>query len=174
MKSLLWFLVFSYGISTEPPEEASIVFGPPIQNAEWKVEPTIIICDGAPVKPARVEQAANFWRKLGYTIGEIVVADADDFSCLKDIVLHGEILINLASQDFHMSEHLAITRTWVHKDTNQILKAKIEIMSGWGDSERIMEHELGHAMGWRDYNQTGHLMHSEWIRGGHNIKGLKK
>ena len=174
MKSLLWFLVFSHAISTQSPHEASIVFGPPTQNGEWKVKPTIIICDGAPVKPSRVEQAAEFWRKLGYEIGEVVVAPPDDFSCLKDIVLHGEILINLASQDFHMSEHLAVTRTWIHKDSKNILKAKIEIMSGWGDSERIMEHELGHAMGWRDYNQTGHIMHSEWARGGHNIKGLKK
>jgi hypothetical protein len=173
MKSLLWFLVLSYGISSQKTEEASIVFGPPVQNAVWKTEPTIIICDGAPLKPSRVKHAVLFWKNLGYSIGDVVVALPDDFSCLQNIVLHGEILINLAGQDFHMSKHLAVTKTWIHKDTNQILKAKIEIMSGWGDSERIIEHEIGHALGWRDYNQTGHIMHSEWSLGGYRTKGLK-
>ncbi len=174
MKSLLCFLILSYGITNQKPEEASIVLGSPIQNAEWKVEPTIIICASAPVKLSRIEEAAKFWRDLGYNIGETVTAPPDDFSCIRDIVLSGEILINLAGQDFLMSEHLAVTRTWVHTDSNQILKAKIEIMSGWGDSERIVEHELGHALGWRDYNQTGHIMHSEWSMGGHRTKGLEK
>jgi hypothetical protein len=171
---LLPLLMLTHGIQGGAPTDASLVFGPPVQAAEWRIEPTVIICQGAPVKLARVEQAVDFWRKLGYNIGEVIVSDEHDFSCMREIILVGEILITLVSQDFHMSEHLAVTRTWIHKDTNQILKAKIEIMSGWGDSERIMEHELGHAMGWRDYNQTGHLMHSEWARGGHNTKGLKK
>ena len=171
---LLPLLMLTHGIQGGAPTDASLVFGPPVQAAEWRIEPTVIICQGAPVKLARVEQAVDFWRKLGYNIGEVIVSDEHDFSCMREIILVGEILITLVSQDFHMSEHLAVTRTWIHKDTNQILKAKIEIMSGWGDSERIMEHELGHAMGWRDYNQTGHLMHSEWAIGGHNIKGLKK
>ena len=29
-----------------------------------------------------------------------------------------------------MSEHLAVTKTWIHKESNEILKARIEIMSG--------------------------------------------
>ena len=174
MTYLLPLIMLSHGINGSAPSDASLVFGPPTQAAEWQMEPTIIICHGAPVKPARVEQAVDFWRKLGYNIGEVIIADEKDFSCIREIILVGEILISLSGQDFHMSKHLAVTRTWIHKDTNQILKAKIEIMSGWGDSERIMEHELGHAMGWRDYNQTGHIMHSEWARGGYNVKGLKK
>ena len=174
MTYLLPFLLISHYVKSPTPADAGLVFGPPVQAAEWHYEPTVIICPGAPVKPHRVEQAVEFWRKLGYDIGEVIVADEKDFSCVREIILRGEILINLSGQDFRMSRHLAITKTWIHKDTNQILKAKIEIMAGWGDSERIMEHEIGHALGWRDYNQTGHIMHSEWDRGGYNVKGLKK
>ena len=153
--------------------EASITLGPPVRKGTWIVEPTIIICANAPVREDRVKRAVDFWKNLGYNLGEIVVAEPNDFSCVREIILIGEIIIDLVGQDFLVTDHLAITRTWIHKETNEILKAKIEIMSGWGNSERIMEHELGHALGWRDYNRLGHIMHEQWDIGGHNTKGLK-
>ena len=153
--------------------ESSFTVGHPTRAGDWIVKPDIIICPNAPVRPDRVKQAVDFWKKLGYTFNEITVAEPNDFSCAREIILIGEIIIDLAGQDFLMSEHLAVTKTWIRKDTNEILKARIEIMSGWGNSERIMEHELGHALGWRDYNRIGHLMNSNWPMGGHDIKGLK-
>ena len=82
------------------------------------------------VREDRVKRAVDFWKKLGYNLGEIVVAGPDDFSCAREIILIGEIIIDLVGQDFSVTDHLAITRTWIHKETNEILKAKIEIMSG--------------------------------------------
>ena len=46
-------------------------------------------------------------------------------------------------------------------------------MSNWANAQRILEHELGHALGWQDWNQIGHIMHSNWSQGGYNTKGLK-
>ena len=126
---LLPLLMLTHGIQGPRPSDTSLVLGPPIQAAEWRIEPTVIICQGAPVKPARVEQAVDFWRKLGYNIGEVIVSDEHDFSCMREIILVGEILITLVSQDFHMSEHLAVTRTWIHKDTNQILKVSQRLVN---------------------------------------------
>ena len=153
--------------------ESSFTVGHPTRSGDWIVKPNIIICPNAPVRLDRVKQAVDFWKKLGYTFNEIIVAAPDDFSCVREIILIGEIIIDLVGQDFLVTDHLAITRTWIHKESNEILKAKIEIMSGWGNSERIMEHELGHALGWRDYNRLGHIMHEQWDIGGHNTKGLK-
>ena len=172
MKFLL-ALILTHGITNEPTTDASIVFGPPVQTGKWEFTPEVIVCPHAPVSKERVEEAVNFWKKLGYTIGDVVAADEKDFSCSRNIVLHGDILINLPGQDFRMSKHLATTRTWVDKDSRAILKAKIEVMGGWGEAERLMEHEIGHALGWRDYNQTGHIMHSNWSMGGYNTKGVK-
>ena len=152
----------------------ALTFGPPTQRGEWKEIPAVIICATAGVRRARVQQAVDFWESMGYNIGEVVQAEVDDFSCERDIVLFGDILIDVMNYTNNSDGHLGTTTTWADKTTSEIFKAKIEIMPGWGDTERIMEHELGHALGWRDYNQLGHLMHEEWPKGGHNIKGLKK
>ncbi len=168
MKFLLPWLLISYTV-----QDTSIVFGDPVQTAAWDVIPDIIICDGAPVSLQRVENAAEYWRHLGHNIGEVTVASHNNYGCINQIALVGTIQINLASQSFDMARQIGLTKTWSIKDTKEIFKSRIEVMSGWGDTERIMEHELGHALGFRDYNQTGHIMHSDWSRGGLNAKGLK-
>jgi hypothetical protein len=174
MKSLFLFLMLTHGVNTQSPYDASIIFGSPTQEAKWVKAPTIVICKDAPVKQSRVEEAVGFWRSMGYNIGEIIVAGPDDFGCIQDFALNGEILITLVGQDFNMSQHLGLTKTFYNKHSREILKAKIYLMSGWGNTERILEHEIGHALGWKDYNQTGHVMHAHWSRGGHQTRGLEK
>jgi len=171
---VLFALLVSHSLTNEPVVPAAIVFGPPVQQGHWLMTPEIIICPHAPVSKERVEKAVAFWKDLGYTIGNVVEAPDNDYACARNIVLHGDILINLPGQGFRMEKHLATTQTWFNSETGEIYKARIEAMKGWGEAERLMEHELGHAFGWRDYNQTGHLMNSNWSSGGYNIKGLKK
>ena len=154
-------------------DETALTFGPPTQKGAWQEIPTIIVCASAPVKSERVKHAVDFWKNLGYNIGEVIFAAADDFSCERGIVLYGDILIDVMDYNSNSRSHLGTTRTWTDTNSGEIFKAKIEVMSGWGDAERIIEHEFGHAMGWRDYNQLGHLMHSEWSKGGYRTQGLK-
>ena len=172
MTLLLLFFLLSVGIANV--DETALTFGPPIQNGAWEETPTVIVCASAPVKSERVKHAVDFWKYLGYNIGEVIDAEVGDFSCERDIVLFGDILIDVMDYNSNSRAHLGTTRTWADTNSGEIFKAKIEVMSGWGDAERIIEHELGHALGWRDYNQLGHLMHSEWSKGGYRTQGLKK
>jgi hypothetical protein len=169
MKFVLPWLLISY-----IPHDASIVFGDPAQTAAWDLTPNIIICDGAPISVDRVHRGVEYWRRLGHKIGTVTAADRGHLGCLTGSPRIGEIHIDLASQSFKMEQHIGFTRTWSIKDTKEIFKSRIEIMSGWGNTERVIEHELGHALGFRDYNQTGHIMHSNWSRGGHKFKGLER
>ena len=171
MTLLLLFFLLSVGIANV--DETALTFGPPIQNGAWEETPTVIVCASAPVKSERVKHAVDFWKYLGYNIGEIIYVTTDDFSCERGIVLYGDILIDVMDYNSNSRSHLGTTRTWTDTNSGEIFKAKIEVMSGWGDAERIIEHEFGHAMGWRDYNQLGHLMHSEWSKGGYRTQGLK-
>ena len=171
MTFLLLFFLLSVGIANV--DETALTFGPPTQNGAWQEIPTIIVCASAPVKIERVKHGVDFWKNLGYNIGEVIYADEDDFSCERGIVLYGDILIDVMDHNSNSRSHLGTTRTWADTKSGEIFKAKIEVMSGWGDTERIIEHELGHALGWRDYNQLGHLMHSEWSKGGYRTQGLK-
>ncbi len=170
MKLLLPFLL----IVQPSYHDASFVIGDPIQTAEWVATPDIVICTTAPVRLSRVERAAEYWRRLGYEIGRIVEASATHKGCLGQDAFNGEIVIDLSGQTFRIGDNIAVTKTWFVKESREIFKARIEITSGWGDSPRILEHELGHAFGFRDYNQTGHIMHSEWSKGGLKFKGLQR
>ena len=172
MTFLLLFFLLSVGIADV--NDTPLTFGPPIQNGAWEETPTVIVCASAPVKRERVKQAVDFWKTLGYNIGEVIDAEVGDFSCERDIVLFGDILIDVMDYNSNSRAHLGTTRTWADTNSREIFKAKIEVMSGWGAAERIIEHELGHALGWQHYNQLGHLMHSEWSKGGDRTQGLKK
>ena len=93
----------------------------------------------------------------------------------RDIVLrttfsYNTIIIDLIDGT-HREPALATTTSWIDRETREILKAKIALKNTWGEADRILEHELGHALGWLDYNQTGHIMHHEWSRGGTKYYG---
>ena len=86
---------------------------------------------------------------------------------------YNEILVDIPSQDFKFGDHLGTTRIWWKTETGEILKSKIEIVTGWENSERIIEHEIGHALGFKDNNIVGHLMNKVWTKGGYNRRGLE-
>ena len=37
----------------------------------------------------------------------------------------------------------------------------------------FLEHELGHALGWKHYPQSMHIMHPQWEKGGYDNSGMK-
>jgi hypothetical protein len=143
----------------------------------WEQPPNILICHGAPMNRPRVLRALNYWERLGYTFGTVTSAPNANYSCATGIVPRSTIMIDIPSQNFRFGTHLGTTRTW--RDTAQvcngmplILKSKVEIIPAWGETERILEHELGHALGWNDINSVGHIMHGSWSLGGTRTSGL--
>jgi hypothetical protein len=143
------------------------------REGEWRFDPEVLLCAGSPVTFNRTERAINYWKKLGYVFREPQQAPRDSFACATGNVPYNTIMIDIPSQNFKMGKHIGSTRTWRSEGT-QIFKAKIEIIPAWGDSERILEHELGHALGWNDVARTGHIMNGTWSLGGYNSIGLKK
>ena len=140
----------------------------------WEVPPNITICPSSGLSVYRVERATRFWETLGYEFGSIRKIKESNYSCATGIPSFNEIMIDIPSQDFNFGEHLGSTRNWWVTSTGEILKSKIEIVSGWEDSQRIIEHELGHALGFKDNNVSGHMMNRAWTKGGYNSRGLRK
>ena len=143
--------------------------------ATWNEAPNIIVCEAAPVEETRIRSAVKFWEDQGFEFGTLEFKQRTPTSraaCI-DKGPVGTIVIHLVPYPTTMeATTLAQTHFYVDNETKKIRWAIINLRIE--PPERVMEHELGHALGWRDYNQTGHIMHSEWARGGHNIKGLKK
>jgi hypothetical protein len=163
-----------------PPQETWVcpaktyASGIPTRTGTWHYPPDIILCHRGPVTMDRIERAVGYWKRLGYEFGDIKIAPSDDYGCAIGQVPWGTIMIDIPSQGFKMGTHLGTTKTWRNNDTGRIFKAKIEIMSAWGDSERTLEHELGHAMGFDDVHHVGHIMNGSWSLGGYGAEGLKK
>ena len=84
----------------------------------------------------------------------------------------GEILITLPEVGFESSQ-IASTRVSRRIADNVIIKAKIFIMPRNARKTRVLEHEIGHALGWSHYNQKFHIMHENWMKGGYDSKGLR-
>ncbi len=131
----------------------------------WIIPPDIVICDRV-ATIQRVQKAVNFWKRLGYEFGTIT-KNNDALSC-HGKEEYGKIRIMLPDNSRDMSNELAITLTDRLVTTSEAVSADIIIHSFAVGKELVLEHELGHALGWQHINKPGHLMYPEYTRVGHN------
>ena len=136
---------------------------------EWKMSPGITVCGSSGVSSFRISKAVKYWEKLGYKFDYIRFDHAINCHTPR----FGEIMITLPDQDFQFDNHLASTRITISNKTKEIVKAKILIFPKSAEKERVLEHEIGHALGWPHINQPYHIMNSNWHTGGHNSSGLR-
>ena len=149
--------------------KVSIFSQKPVQKYKWVNPPKIRVCENAEVPLSRVRRAVEYWERIGYEFGEIYL---DRFSfCMnpKD----NEIAIVLPSQGI-ADDKMAATKVYTSKFTGEIVRAKILIYPRSARKERVLENEIGHAMGWSHFNSRNHIMHPNWWLGGHNSYGLQK
>ena len=145
-----------------------------VRAGQWERTPTVVICEHAPIKKDDVRKALGWWNKRGYIFYHSIYlrgSRAQEICRRADPT--GYITINLVTQEtFEGGDNLAVTHFYVDNDTREIHWAKIYLKSHV--EERVLEHELGHALGWMHTEQIGHLMHEKLIRGGWDDAGLKK
>ncbi len=141
------------------------------QEHIWHRTPTVHVCIGSTLTETRVKNAMAMWGRLGYTLnGPIMKSTIPE--CLVYDSSPGKILIGSNTARVP-ADNAAVTRTWYNKYTNEIISAFIEIKPKWNTKERVVEHELGHALGWDHCNRKYHLMHSIHDLGGWDTAGLK-
>ena len=135
----------------------------------WTMPPNIVICDGVTTE-FRVRQAVRFWERLGYTFGN-VSSNNDPLSCRRNEI--GKIKIMLPDSNIRMENNLAVTNTERLVATNENIRATIIIHSFATTKALVLEHEIGHALGWQHTTRYGHLMNPEVERLGHNTLGIR-
>jgi len=145
------------------------VIGVPYKKASWAMPPSVRICGVTEVSTFRVTLALKYWEKLGYRFNGVMTDSSPTCMTAK----YGEILITLPESGFGGGQ-IASTKIYTHIKNNDIVKAKIFIMPRHARRERVLEHEVGHALGWTHYNQKFHMMHPNWFAGGYASKGLRK
>tara|TARA_A100001015_G_C15002590_1_gene719224 strand:- start:1177 stop:1710 length:534 start_codon:yes stop_codon:yes gene_type:complete len=159
---------YTYNISDEHVYDLKAL-GKPEQRYKWRMKPTIRVCADSGVSVSRAAHAARYWERLGYSFDGIYTSLPA--TCINP--KFGEILISIPDGGFDNS-HMAATRLYTDRKTSEIVKAKIFILPKNARKERVLEHELGHALGWQHYRQRYHIMHPMWAHGGYDSMGLRK
>ena len=147
-----------------------LVHNAPTQVGTWSLTPTVIVCEHAPVTQRQIIKAVNFWKKLGHKFYSTQYKHDPMNKCLMDEPV-GYIIIHMVTSGVPMEEKaLAQTHFYVDNLTNKILYAKIYMRSDV--RETVLEHELGHALGFLHFNKINHLMNEKWMMGGWDTEGL--
>jgi hypothetical protein len=133
------------------------------------MNPSIRVCASTGISYSRVSQAARYWEKAGYVFESI---KKDPLSTCMN-AHYGEIIITIPESGF-ANNHMASTRIYTSNSTGDIVKAKIQILPKHARKERVIEHEIGHALGWMHYRQRYHIMHPTWHFGGYSRSGIGK
>lgn len=133
--------------------------------------PNFIFCASSGISNHRASQGITYWRRLGYPI-ENVRYDVETRECFDD-PMPGTVIISLIDNTIDLGSNIAVTRVFYHTKTKQILSAKIYLVGGYANKERLIEHEIGHALGWNHYYRYLHIMHPEYDRTGHDSHGLR-
>jgi len=143
-----------------------------IQAGHWKRIPTVVVCDYAPVGKKDVNKAIKWWNERGYMFyHSVYLGGKRALSVCQDSDPVGYITINLVTQEtFKPGSNMATTHFYVDNDTGEVSWAKIYLKNKV--RARVLEHELGHALGWMHTEEIGHLMNEKWIYGGWGDKGL--
>jgi len=143
----------------------------PPQVAIWKRTPTVIVCDRAPISKSQVDSAVKVWAKLGYKFFTTQYK-YDPLNKCKETTPVGYIIVHLVHQDNKMDDDdLAQTHFFVDNDHNEVEWAIIYMKPDI--RETVLEHEIGHALGFLHFNKINHLMNEKWTQGGWDTKGLE-
>jgi hypothetical protein len=133
----------------------------------WITPPNILICDNI-ITEAKVTSALNFWQRIGYSFGTIT--NGDILECLN--TEYNEIKIMLP-MNIDMEDNLAVTQIFRNSLTAENLYAIISIYPVTVNNRLILEHEIGHALGWQHSNQRGHVMYPEYESLGHHSQYVR-
>ncbi len=144
----------------------------PPQVAKWGLTPTVIVCEHAPVTKSQVDKAVRFWKDLGYRFYNTQYKHDPLNKCLSENP-KGYIIIHLVTLGVKMEETaLAQTHFFIDNATSQVEYAVIYLRPDV--RETVLEHELGHALGFLHFNKINHLMNEKWMMGGWDTEGLRK
>ena len=163
--------------STERPAETS--FAARKQNkvllaGRWNDPPVVLVCSDVSVSEARIKRALKYWQDLGYVFGPTVFMEPHS-SC---DTTWGTIMFRLPTQEELNNainqQHLATTKRYSFVNNSTVIVAADIYFQNDSAINRdwIVEHEIGHALGWLHSRHPGHIMNAAWARSGKDSSGV--
>jgi len=129
--------------------------------AEWDEEPIVVVCPDSSLTSFRVGLAIEWWQIREFNISHFHF-DQTNTICNKSRFMEGVIFIR--SKGKIDPEFYATTaRFTIGK---KLLSAEIHLPNNNSKMPRLLEHELGHALGLGHVEALGHMMHPIHSHGG--------
>lgn len=155
LKILIFILFFGYTASAKNLDR---------RYGFWEEPPIVINCFSSPYSLKEITNSITFWKELGYEFDIII----DKFNC-NGSSIPGSITIDSASQKFTANRNGETTLT-IRDNNKKMINARIEILYS---TEGVLEHELGHALGWKHFPYIGHIMNASDNNSGWKTNGLE-
>tara|TARA_R110000824_G_scaffold326895_1_gene513837 strand:- start:130 stop:642 length:513 start_codon:yes stop_codon:yes gene_type:complete len=122
--------------------------------AEWKEDPIIIVCPDSEITPYRVQLAVDWWGIRGHNFS-YVHWDNNNQICSKGTFMKGMIFIR-ANGDLIPNTYAITARLSLG---GRMQSATITLPNKHKYMPRLLEHELGHTLGFTHVEKIGHMMH---------------
>jgi hypothetical protein len=119
----------------------------------WISPPIVVNCYGSDLNSYKIESAFNFWKSHNNNI-EFILHDPPKSVCNNDL-LRGFILIKKTKN----IKGNALAKTKVKVEYMKIRAATIYLEPGVYNIEWLLEHEAGHAFGYKHIEAVGNIMH---------------
>jgi len=129
--------------------------------ASWENSPIVIVCEDSQITPYRIAKAIEWWGIRGHEI-EYYHFDNSGVLCGKGFFVNGFIFIR-ATGDIDPSFYATTTRLAI---AGEMKSASIHLPNKHKYMPRLLEHELGHALGFTHIEKLGHMMNPIHENGG--------
>jgi hypothetical protein len=129
--------------------------------AEWTQEPIVVVCPDSSVSAYRVGRAIEWWQIRDYKISHFHI-DKNNSICSKGRFMEGIIFIR-GEGKIDKEFYATTSRFTVGKN---MMSADILLPNKNKNMPRLLEHELGHALGFGHVERLGHMMHPIHSHGG--------
>jgi hypothetical protein len=127
-----------------------------LRVAKWKeMTPQVIICDGLVIETELVQKAVDYWKARGEKIGSVRRKPCDEDPQWGEIALYNgdQLPDNLAGRAFRFTRNEKIPPKIL-----EITRSSIYIQERFNDSVLLIQHELGHALGFEDTDDPDSIM----------------
>ena len=142
-------------------DAAANTWTPMKRVGEWNSPPPVVLCDASHIEKENLELILGWWVDLGYEFGPIVV-NAKHRACSGNV--GGTITIRRGKEPGKGHTRFLEVR-------EKISWAKITLPSD--PPNRMLAHEIGHALGWTHSDDSGHIMHFKYWESGWFSAGLR-